>query len=379
MVVWISLGVIIFVAFLLNYFFPYFFKAFRLTLLRGRWTATPYDRGDFTTRAILAGNVAEWPKGEDYNQYQISKPFEEQLRGMETSALLVAKDGRLIYEKYFKKHEVSTLTNSFSMAKTIVALLAAKAIEEGYIDSLDQKASDFFPQYNYPPADRLTVRDLIRMSSGMDWKENYYLPFNETTEAYYGDRLPELILSRKIVDTPGQSFNYQSGNTQLLGMILNKVLPTNLSLYLSEKFWQPMGMEYTASWTIDDSSGIEKTYCCIHATGRDFLKFGQLFLQNGNWGGVELISSSFIHEMQMVGFPSSPQYGNGLWLDDSYDPSFYLLKGHLGQYVIVIPSEDIVICRLGEKYMKDDNPPRLQLDDIYMYVDGVMEMLTRGN
>lgn len=379
MVVWISLGVIILLIYLLNYFFPYFFKAFRLTLLRGRLTATPYDHEDFSTRSIPAGNASIWPKGENCNENLISKSFEGQLVKMETTAFLVAKNGRLIFEKYFGKYEASTLTNSFSMAKTIVALLAAKAIEEGYLQSLDQKVSDFFPQYNYIPADKLTVRDLIRMSSGMNWKENYYLPFNETTEAYYGDRLPELILSRKIVDTPGHSFNYQSGNTQLLGMVLDKVLPVNLSLYLSEKFWQPMGMEYAASWTIDDSSGIEKTYCCIHATARDFLKFGQLFLQDGKWEGRQLISSSFIHEMRTVGFSSSPQYGSGLWLDDSYNPSFYLMRGHLGQYVIVIPSEDIVICRLGEKYMKDDNPPRLQLEDIYMYVDGVMAMLAKNS
>lgn len=375
MIIWISLVAVILLVFLLNYFFPYFFKAFRLTLMRGRWTATPYDLQDFSTRAVSAGRSAMWPKGIDYNQFRPSKPFDRQLNGMKTSALLVAKNGQLIYEKYFGRHEEGTLSNSFSMAKTIVALMTAKAIEEGYIKSMDQKVSDFFAKYKYHPADKLTVRDLIRMSSGMDWKENYYLPFNETTDAYYGRHLAELILSRKILNTPGQSFNYQSGNTQLLGMILNKVLPTTLSLYLSEKFWKPMGMEHTAYWTIDDSTGMEKTYCCIHATARDFLRFGQLILQDGKWNGVELIPSSFIREMKTVGFPASPQYGAGLWLDDSHDPSFYLLRGHLGQYVIVIPSENIVICRLGEKYMNDDNPPRLQLEDIYMYVDGVMDML----
>lgn len=374
MKVLIAIAVMILLVFLLNYFFPYFLTAFRLTILRGHLTATPYDLADFKNREISSGNDMRWPEAENYNRLLMSEEFKRQHEEMKTSAFLIARNGELIHEQYFDIHERNTLSNSFSMAKTIVTLMAGKAIEEGYIGNMDQKVADFFPEYAYPPADQLTLRDLMQMSSGMDWNENYYLPLNETTDAYYGDRLPELILSRKIIDAPGRSFNYQSGNTQLLGMILDKVLPTNLSNYLSDKFWKPMGMEHTAYWTIDESTGLEKTYCCIHATARDFLKFGQLFLQDGQWNHTTLISKKFMDEMRSVGFSSTPQYGAGLWLDDSYDPPFYLMRGHLGQYVIVLPSENMTICRLGEKYMKDDDPPRLQLEDIYMYVDGAMAM-----
>lgn len=377
MIIGISLIIIVLLVFLLNFFYPYFFKAFRLTILRGNGTATPYDLHDFENRSIPNGEAIPWDKRTDTDGDLLQDDFEKQLTGMKTSAFLVVRDGKLVHESYFGIHKQDTLSNSFSMAKTIVALLTGKAIEEGYLNSMDQRVADFFPRYNYPRADSLTIRDLIRMSSGMDWNENYYLPLNETTEAYYGNRLPELILSRKIIHAPGKVFNYQSGNTQLLGMILAQVLPVNLSTYLSDKFWKPLGMEHEASWTIDETSGLEKTYCCIHATARDFLKFGQLFLQDGKWNGEELISASFLTEMRAVGFASSPQYGAGLWLDDSYSPPFYLMRGHLGQYVIIIPSERLVICRLGEKYMKDDNPPRLQLEDIYMYVDGALAMDNR--
>ncbi|MBY5959743.1 beta-lactamase family protein [Membranicola marinus] len=374
-IVGISLVVTILLLFVLHYFFPYFFKAFRLTILRGHRTATIYDLPDFKSRTIFGGVALPWPTEPRKEMGQLSSDFAKKLANMKTSAFLVAQNGVMVHESYYDDHSKDTLSNSFSIAKTIVALLAGKAIEDGYLAGLDQRVSTFFPQYNYPQADHLTIRDLIRMSSGMDWKENYYLPLNETTDAYYGDRLSELILSRKILQQPGKEFNYQSGNTQLLGMILDQVLPMSLSDYLSERFWKPLGMEQDAHWTIDEASDIEKTYCCIHATARDFMKFGQLFLQEGNWAGENLISSDFLKEMRTVGFAASPQYGAGLWLDDSYSTPFYLMRGHLGQYVIVIPSKDLVICRIGQKYRKDDNPPRLQLEDIYMYVDGALAMV----
>lgn len=371
---------IIFVLFLLllfglHYFYPYFFKAFRLTLLRGQWTASPYDLDDFPHRSIPNETPVPWSCDSGYNKGECSEAFKKRLQEMKTSAFLVTRHGKLIHEQYFGDHKGESLSNSFSMAKTIVALLTGRAIEDGYLSGLEQRVSEFFPEYLYSPADKLTIKDLIRMSSGMDWEENYYLPFNVTTEAYYGGNLSKLILERKIVDQPGSAFNYQSGNTQLLTMILHQVLPGSISDYLSECFWVPLGMENNAYWSVDSIDGIEKGYCCIHATARDFLKFGQLFLQEGRWNDKVLIPSDFLRFMQTIGFSNSPQYGGGLWLDDTHRPPFYLMRGHLGQYVIVLPSEGIAICRIGEKYMKDDHPPRLQLEDIYDYVDGAMELL----
>ena len=359
-------------------FHPYFFKAFRMTVMRGQRTAGPYDLHDFNHRTISNGPVQTWSHDRRFNPLRFRDEFSRQLLEMKTSAFLISRNGELIHEQYFGNHHPETLSNSFSMAKSVVALMTGKAVEEGYIHSLDQKVSEFFPQYKYSPANQLSIRDLIRMSSGMDWREEYYLPFNVTTKAYYGRNLKKLILDRKIKAMPGREFEYQSGNTQLLGLILKKVVPSDLSTYLSDKFWIPMGMESPGYWTIDEASGIEKTYCCIHATARDFMKFGQLFLQNGEWNGQQIVSCSYIDEMRGAGFSSSPQYGAGLWLDLEYDPPFYLMRGHLGQYVIVIPTLDTVICRLGRKYKKENKSPRLEPSDIYTYVDGVMDALEKA-
>lgn len=372
--IWLVLVLFIGALFAIYYYHPYFFKAFRLTYLSGRRTASIYDLQNFQYRAVPRGDINPWPEGSRLNKYQPSEKFQQNLKKMKTTALLVAHQGQLIHEQYFDRHNKQMVSNSFSIAKTITTLLAGKAIEDGFIESLDQNVSEFLPQYNYSPADELTLRDLVRMSSGMDWQESYYHPFNVTTAAYYGNHLDDLILSRKIIQSPGRKFSYQSGDTQLLGMILTKVLPESLSTYLSQKIWQPMGMEFPAYWSMDKTTGTEKTYCCLHATARDFLRIGQLFLQEGQWDGKQLISAEFLKMMRMPGFEETPQYGAGLWLDDEYESPFYLLRGHLGQYVIVIPDQELVICRLGNRYLADA-PSQLQSKDIYLYINGVLEMI----
>lgn len=371
---WIILMLLVVAGGIIHYKFPYFFRALRLTWLQGHPTASPYDLRSFPHRTVPRGDSTPWMKSSRYNTYQPSSLFRKKLKKMKTSALLVAQNGELLHEQYFGKHRERTVSNSFSIAKTVVALLAGKALEEGYLESWDQKISTIYPEYDYEPANRLTVRDLIRMSSGMDWNENYYHPFNVTTEAYYGNHLDKLVLSRKIESVPGEAFKYQSGNTQLLAMVLSKVLPDRLSVYLAEKFWKPMGMENAAYWSVDKSSGIEKGYCCLHATARDFLRLGQLFLQDGRWAGKPLISAEYLEMMHTPGFEESPQYGGGLWLDGSHRPPFYMMRGHLGQFVIVIPERELVICRLGRK-CDENEASSLEVEDIYLYINGIMGML----
>ena len=115
------------------------------------------------------------------------------------------------------------------------------------------------------------------MSSGMKWKEKYYSVINITSESYFSDDLRSVILGQEIIDIPGQKFRYSSGDTQLLAMVIEKATETTLTNYLSEKFWKPMGAENSALWQIDSKkSGMEKAYCCIASTARDFARFGKI-------------------------------------------------------------------------------------------------------
>jgi len=169
-----------------------------------------------------------------------------------------------------------------------------------------------------------------------------------------------------------------------LAIILQRAVGISISQYLQEEFWQPMGMEEDAYWSKDRKDGMEKAYCCLNSNVRDFAKLGQLLLQNGQWNGKQLLDSAFVQKMVT---PNSKafrdgehqRYGYSIWTDYEHEPNFYGLMGHLGQRVIVVPSEDLVIVRLGHE--KDErNEGRGFLDnDTYYFVDEVMKLLKENN
>ena len=116
-----------------------------------------------------------------------------------------------------------------------------------------------------------------------------------------------------------------------------------------------MGAEHAALWQVDSKeNGIEKAYCCIASNARDFARFGKLYLQNGYWQGQSLLDSAYIAESLQAHFPESPEYGYGWWLGEYWDRSYFYMDGHLGQYVIVVPEDDLIIVRLGHR--TDDLP-----------------------
>ena len=236
------------------------------------------------------------------------------------------------------------------MAKSYVSALLGKAIEEGKIESLDQKVGDFLPAYQTGLAADLTVGDLSSMASGLDWNEKYDLSINGMMEAYITPDLDKLMNSRKVTSAPGEGFVYLSGNTQLLGMVLTKALGQSLSSYFEEKFWQPMGAEETALWQLDsEENGMEKAYCCFASNAKDFARMGKLYKDHGRWNGEQLLDSAFIAKSVQPRFEESPEYGYGWWLTHYEGEKGFAMRGHLGQYVIVFPASDLMIIRLGHQ------------------------------
>jgi len=358
----------------------YFFKAIQKTFLKGHTTAYIDDYVDFNNAVIRAGVPQPWALHEKYNQLRLTDTLRKELEDFQTIGFGIFKDGKLLYEEYWNNYSDSSTTNAFSMAKTITTMLLGKAIEQGYIKGLDQRMTDFIPEFLSDSLGRLvTVGDLSSMRSGFDWTEEYYSPLNETTEAYYGEQVEKQLLKRHFVERPGGYFKYLSANTQLLAMVLKRATNKSLAQYLSEEFWQPMGMENDALWSM--SGGIEKSFCCIYSSVRNFAKFGQLLLQKGNWNGVQLLDSAFVEKMVTPCYDAfrpneSKKYGYSIWIDEAYHPSFYGMMGLLGQRVIVVPSENLVIVRLAKS--KDTvHPSKGHLDaDVYIIVDEVMKMIT---
>lgn len=360
----------------------YVFRGFKLTYLKGEKTASINDYTDFDNNVILAGAPRVWQEHTQFNQIPLTDTLQAELTRFKTAAFVVIKDNQLLSEQYYDGYAQNSLTNSFSMAKSITTMLLGKAIEQGYIKGLDQKITDFLPEFKDDPYGKhCTIGDLSSMTSGFDWDEDYYFPINPTAKAYYGTEIEKQMLNRKFVRRPGQQFIYQSGDTQLLGIILKRALKDkSLSTYMQEEFWQPMGMEFDAQWSKDQADGMEKTYCCFHSNARDFAKLGQLLLNKGEWYGKQLLSEDFIQKMvtpnQAAFSNNQPQiYGFSIWTDYEHSTPFYAMLGHLGQRIIVIPSERIIIVRLGA--LKDERTPHkgiLSNNDIYYFVDEVLKM-----
>lgn len=364
------LGVFSILLYVFNY--EYIFKGLKATYFSGYTSAHIEDHIEFDNRKIPAGDdVQPWPLHFDYNKTEATHTLKELNQKLETIAFLIIKNDSIWYEHYAQGYGPDSRTNSFSMAKSIVAALLGKAIHDGYIKDLEQPVADFYPQFD----EALKVGDLASMASGLNWDESYYNPFSMTARAYFGEDIREQILNLEVTDTPGEAFEYLSGNTQLLGMVIEKATKRSLSTYLSESFWRPLGMRDDGLWQLDSAeSGMEKAYCCIASNARDFAKMGKLYLDYGSWNGKELLDSAFVAKSIQPRFKDSPHYGYGLWLENFRGKKVFYMRGILGQYVIMVPEADLIIVRLGWKKGKKPESQE-HPDDFYIYLEEVFTML----
>lgn len=365
---------LVIIAYITDY--EYILKGVRVVYMTGHVTAYIDDYPHFENEEIGNGTPQPWALHKAYNIAKATPILEETHQKLGTVAFLIIKNDSIWYEHYAEDEEITygptSKTNSFSMAKSITSALLGKAIEDGYIKSLEQPLGDFFEQYK---GSKTTVGDLSSMSSGLDWQESYTSPFSVTARAYYDDDLAETILHQKVVETPGNSFKYLSGNTQLLGMVIEKATNKKLASYLSESFWKPLGMEQSALWQVDDSDHrLVKTYCCIASNARDFAKFGKLYKDHGRWNGKQLLDSTFVAKSTHPRFPNDDMYGYGFWLSDHKNKSIFVMRGILGQYVITIPEDDMIIVRLGHKRGNFVEGASFT-EDFYIYIDEAYAML----
>ncbi len=361
----IVIGALVLLIYIFN--IDYIFKGVRTIYLTGNNTAFISDYEYFDNREIKSANPQPWALHKQYNTIDESDKLKELNDERKTKSFLVIKNDSILFEKYYDGHKQTDISNSFSVAKSIVTSMMGKAIMEGKIKSLDQPVSDFFEEYKNGLASELTVGDLASMSSGMKWNEKYYSVINITSESYFTDDLRSVILGQEIENKPGKGFRYSSGDTQLLAMIIEKATGTSLSNYLSQKFWDPMGAENLALWQIDsEESGMEKAYCCIAATARDFARFGKLYIDKGKWGDTEILDSSFVELSLNPVFDDSPFYGYGWWLYEFEGKKVFTMNGHRGQFVISFPDENIIIVRQGDF----NNKGRVSegSGDLYQYI-----------
>lgn len=335
----------------------YIYKGIRNTYLVGQSGPNIYERDIFPYLTLKkADKTMNWVKDSKYTMTAEEESF---AKGLETRAILVFRNDSLLFEKYYGDHGINTVSNSFSAAKTVVALLVGIAIEEGKIKSLDEPVGNYLPEFNSQGKEKITIRHLLMMASGLDWEESASNPLSENAESYYGTDLHGLVTGQKVISAPGKIFKYQSGNSQLLGYIVEKATGKSVAEYTQEKIWKRIGTEHDAYWSLDKENGDEKSFCCLYATARDFGRLGKLILQKGKWGDEQVVPLWYMNEMvrpvKMWTEENVPnhRYGLHIWTYEDDGKPVYYCRGIKGQYMIAVPDQNLVIVRLGME--RNDN------------------------
>jgi CubicO group peptidase (beta-lactamase class C family) len=273
------------------------------------------------------------------------------------SAFLVAQDDKVVLERHWRGHHPGDLTNSASMAKTIMSLLIGIARDEGRIRSLDEPAATWLPAWRDDHLKKITLRHLLQMHSGLQPQGEYEDPFSDAAYLVLGTDMRYVVDNVPLVEEPGKRFDYNNANFQALGYVLEAATGQRFASYLSEKLWKPLGAADGAVW-LDRLGGDAHTFGFIFATPEDWIKVGLMFLHEGTWNGRQLVSREYLREMR-VPSPTEPRYGLGLWL--AHNPfqlkeqeetfladGIYYLDGHSKQRVYMVPSQSLVVVRVGE-------------------------------
>lgn len=289
-------------------------------------------------------SVEQWAIGPPY---QPGMTAEALFNKTGTEAFLVLRNDTLLYEYYGKGFDLTSVFTSFSLVKIYVSTLVGIAIDEGFIDSLDQKASDFLPELKRKGLDQITIHQLLEMQSGIKSSESLYNPFGTSVKMYYCRHLGRMMETLKLQNTPGSKFKYQNINTQLLSMILARTTGKPVSQYLQEKIWEPLGMESDASWSLDRKDGEVKAFCCLNARARDFARFGILFADSGRWNGTQLVPLDYLKLVfREDSLGEKNQRYRMHWYTSGENEDYYG-EGLLGQFIYVYPKGNLVIVRLG--------------------------------
>ena len=352
-------------------------RGLRSTYLIGETKPDIDDMAYFDLSVIKADKPEPWPKHINFGKAAITDEQTKYLESFHSTAFLVFQHDSLLVEKYFENTDSSTVSNSFSMAKSLVGVLIGVAIDEGYIKSVDQPVSDFLPEFKEGLNAKLTIKHLLQMSSGIPFGESYGNPMGYMAKAYFGENLVEITSPYRVQLEPGSGWIYEGGNTVLLGEILIKATGRSVSDYFHQKIWSCIGSEHDAYWNLDHEGGMEKVFSGFYATARDFARVGMLFEHNGILGPDTLLSPEYVKASitPCMNPDMSPikqkvencyWYGYQWWLGDVDGHSFYCLKGLRGQYVVMVPDFDIIVVRMGHEQSKERE--KHHPVDLYEYV-----------
>jgi CubicO group peptidase (beta-lactamase class C family) len=293
----------------------------------------------------------------------------------DSHALLIFLKNVVQLEHYFPEYSKESITSTASMHKSVLAILIGIAIEQGYIESIDQPASDFLTEWSNDQRNQITIRQMLQQSSGIDYPEFSFHPLGEWNAMVVGDDVMKITLNQMYEKDPDTEFAYNGINPQNLGLLLQRATGQRYSNYLSENFWQHLAEK--DSYVILDSEKNEmpRMFCCLDAIAKDWLRVGILILNKGILNEKRIVSESWIKQMTSSS-QLNPNYGYLTWLGMEHqerriynikstatgfhsepyiDKDVIYFDGFGGQRVYIIPSQELVIVRTGAIKMDWDD------------------------
>lgn len=301
------------------------------------------------TRIVPAGDNP-WPLPSalrDLGQVEIvtgdtTMTVDEYVRRQNVAGLIVVKDGKVFYERYALGNDAATRWLSYSVAKSVTSLLVGAALQDGYIESLDEPVADYLPRLGNTAYAEVSIQNLLQMTSGVEWTEDYADPESDiNTVTWPTLELYTYLGNKPRVAPPGDLFNYNTAETNLVGTLLRSALGNNLSTYLSEKIWQPFGMEYDAYWVLSEPGGGEFGGSSLNATLRDYARIGLFALRNGRLQNGDRVLPDGWMTASTAPSVAYPGYGYLWWIRGG---GAYSASGIFGQGIYVNPAENLVIA-----------------------------------
>ena len=270
------------------------------------------------------------------------------MAGQRSAALLIVQGGKLRLERYGLGFDADGRWTSFSVAKSFTSTLVGAALRDRFIRSMDDKVSTYIPEMKGSAYDDVSVQQLLTMTSGVRWNEDYADPNSDV--ARFNNHQPEpgvdalvSYMRRLPRDAPaGTRWHYSTGETNLVGILVSRAVGKPLAQYLQEKIWQPAGMERPATWLLS-KSGQEISGCCLQAAPRDFASFGQFILEGARVGGQSVVPEGWLQQATSkqadIGQPGRG-YGYQWW---TYDDGSFSARGIFGQGIFIDPKRQLVI------------------------------------
>jgi CubicO group peptidase (beta-lactamase class C family) len=275
-----------------------------------------------------------------------------------SNAILVMHKGKLLLEEYANGSKAESVTNSMSMAKTIIGILIGIAIEEGKIRDENEFVATYIEEWKDDERAKITIKQLLTMQSGLRDNDGADNLFSDVVNMYLGDDAAQTALAVPSDKAPNTIWEYNNVNTQILAIILERTTRKSIEEYASEKLWQPLGAA-DANWWLDDQKGMPKAFCCFFAQAQDWLRLGQLFMQKGKWDGQQIIPLTWYAKM-LTQSSLERDYGLHIWLmyEDGglkkkdrttpFSKPTYIIDGRGKNQVFITPALDLVIVRTGD-------------------------------